>query len=508
MEPDYVGGRGGDRNESLGEKLLESQFILHNDDDEEQPLHHPTDAAAGASNSAAASSGELQPNRYRDVWAAVLFGLCQAVLLYLALAWGIPAVTGGEAGSGGGDGNGEDPVSLNGVLAILMVSSIAAMGISAAALAVLLRFAKQLIQLSLISSMVCNGLVVLILLAQGLWLGAVGALILLGLTALYAHSVWRRIPFATANLETAITAVQSNGSLFLLACGVTGVVLIMSLIWVLAWVGVYARHATCDDKTHECAGHTSPLVSGTLLLLYFWNSTVGKNVLHVTVAGVVGTFIFAPQDAGSFCSPAVNDSLVRASTFSFGSICLGSLLTAILQLLHHAARAARQHRRVNNELLLCMLECIAGFLERLVSFFNKWSYVYIGLYGYDYLTAGQKVMALFGERGWIAIINDNLVNRVLVLACVVIGALTGCVGLFFSGWVSEFGGAATLVAFGVPFLLGTAMASIFMGVVESAVDTVVVCFAEAPLEFERNHPGLFAQMATAWRQVYPEEFSR
>jgi hypothetical protein len=383
-----------------------------------------------------------------------------------------------------------------------------AMGISAAVLGVLLRMAKQLIQLTLISSMVCNGLVVLIMMAQGVWWGAIGALVLLGLTVMYTSSVWRRIPFATANLETAITAVQSNGSLFLVACGVTVAVLVMSLIWILTWVGVYARHATCDNKTHECVSHTNPLVSGALLLLYFWNSSVGKNVLHVTVAGVVGTFIFAPEDAASFCSPAVNDSLVRASTFSFGSICLGSLLTAILQVLHHAAREARKHGRRDNQLLLCVLECITGFLERLVTFFNKWSYVYIGLYGYDYLTAGQKVMSLFAERGWSAIINDNLVNRVLVLACVVIGALTGCIGLFFSGWVKEFGGGATLVAFGVPFLLGTAMASVFMGVVESAVDTVVVCFAEAPLEFERNHPGLYAQMANSWRQVYPEEFSR
>jgi hypothetical protein len=39
----------------------------------------------------------------------------------------------------------------------------------------------------------------------------------------------------------------------------------------------------------------------------------------------------------------------------------------------------------------------------------------------------------------------------------------------------------------------------------SAVDTVIVSFAEAPEEFETNHPALCQQMMTAWRQVYPEE---
>jgi hypothetical protein len=45
-----------------------------------------------------------------------------------------------------------------------------------------------------------------------------------------------------------------------------------------------------------------------------------------------------------------------------------------------------------------------------------------------------------------------------------------------------------------------------MSVVLSANNTVLVAFAEAPLEFERSHPGLYAQMVYAWRAVYPEEF--
>ena len=121
-------------------------------------------------------------------------------------------------------------------------------------------------------------------------------------------------------------------------------------------------------------------------------------------------------------------------------------------------------------------------------------------------------MSLFSERGWTAIINDDLVHRVLSLVAYFIGALTGCVGLLLAianpGWVEEFGSMSTLVAFGLPALIGAAISLILMSVVSSAVDTVVVAFAEAPLEFERNHPGLSAQMVGAWRQVYPDEFSR
>jgi predicted HD phosphohydrolase len=45
-----------------------------------------------------------------------------------------------------------------------------------------------------------------------------------------------------------------------------------------------------------------------------------------------------------------------------------------------------------------------------------------------------------------------------------------------------------------------------MSVVASAVDTVVVCFAESPNEFQTNYPHLSEQMVQAWRRTYPQEF--
>ncbi len=49
------------------------------------------------------------------------------------------------------------------------------------------------------------------------------------------------------------------------------------------------------------------------------------------------------------------------------------------------------------------------------------------------------------------------------------------------------------------------LASILMSVVASAVNTVIVCFAEAPREFEVNHPQLSMDMRNAWRQAWPNE---
>jgi len=54
-------------------------------------------------------------------------------------------------------------------------------------------------------------------------------------------------------------------------------------------------------------------------------------------------------------------------------------------------------------------------------------------------------------------------------------------------------------------VVGFLLASILMGVIESAVNTIIVCFAESPAEFERNHPILSMEMRGAWRMAYPDE---
>mmetsp|Transcript_10829 Transcript_10829/g.29897 ORF Transcript_10829/g.29897 Transcript_10829/m.29897 type:complete len:213 (-) Transcript_10829:632-1270(-) len=209
-------------------------------------------------------------------------------------------------------------------------------------------------------------------------------------------------------------------------------------------------------------------------------------------------------------SPAIGDSFRRATTYSFGSICMASLLVALIRTLESAAASARRNGR-GNQILLCIVECILRLIANIAEYFNKWALCYVGLYGYDFLTAGRKVVHLFRERGWSAIISDNLAARVLFLVCLVIGALTGLVGVLLNsitGWATpSLGPDAAIVVFFMCAIIGLSLAWITMGVVLSAVDTVIVSFAEAPQEFEANHPRLCQQMKTAWRLVYPGECS-
>jgi hypothetical protein len=333
-------------------------------------------------------------------------------------------------------------------------------------------------------------------------------LFMLVLTCLYSYSVWHRIPFAAVNLRTALSAIQTNYGVCMLAYGVAMLANVWVIFWILAFLGVSYKESTgtsCEDG--YCKVNVDPISFVLLIISYYWTSQVLQNVLHVTVAGVIGTWWFAPQEANSVFSPGIQDSFRRATSYSFGSICMGSLLVAIIQTLEQLARSARRSNRAG--MFLCILECILYYISRIAQYFNNWAFIYVGLYGYDYLTAGKKVLDLFQERGWTAIINDNLVHRTLVLVCLVIGALTGLVGMLLAkatGWADVvLGEDPNAAIFFICFLIGFSLAFILMGVVMSGVDSIIVCFAEAPNEFQTNHPALSSQMMTAWRQVYPQE---
>jgi hypothetical protein len=215
-------------------------------------------------------------------------------------------------------------------------------------------------------------------------------------------------------------------------------------------------------------------------------------------------------------------------TTSFGSICLGSLIVAIIQAVKEMVYSAREN---GDSFVACMAECLIGCIESLVEYFNKWAYgksactqavhgqhqylphrfpfallVYVGLYGIGFMEAGAQVMSLFRQRGWTSIITDLMVDTVLFMVSIGVGALTTLLAVLI-GAAMGLGAAGTLGAAGLlGFFIGYGMCATLFSVVSSAVNTVVVCYAEAPNEFQVNHPELSVRMRDSWRQAWPVEF--
>jgi hypothetical protein len=244
-----------------------------------------------------------------------------------------------------------------------------------------------------------------------------------------------------------------------------------------------------------------------LLVSFYWVHQVLTNTVQTTVAGMVGTWWFVPGEASSCWSSAIQDSFGRATTYSFGSICLGSLIVAVVQALRAISRMARENE--DAQLLVCIVDCILGCIQDILEYLNKWAYVYVGLYGFSYIEAGQNVIQLFRSKGWDVIITDDLCDRVLFMVSLGVGVVTGLIGLACTALDNsllaafDLGDAAGSAGFFVGLIVGFVFCSILMNVVGGAVNTVIVCYAESPAEFQANHPVLADQMRTAFMQAWP-----
>jgi len=155
--------------------------------------------------------------------------------------------------------------------------------------------------------------------------------------------------------------------------------------------------------------------------------------------------------------------------------------------------------------LFCLIGCLLQLLESLAEMFNKWAYIYVGIYGYGFIEASKSVIQLFQARGWTSIIADLLIDTVLLMVSICVGVITGIIGAIV-GSVMHQSGTIIGGAFIIGMIIGFVLCSTLFGLISSAVNTVIVCFAEAPADFQHNHPVLSSQMIVTWRDAYPNEF--
>eukprot|EP00567_Pseudictyota_dubia_P016413 CAMPEP_0197443478 /NCGR_PEP_ID=MMETSP1175-20131217/9210_1 /TAXON_ID=1003142 /ORGANISM="Triceratium dubium, Strain CCMP147" /LENGTH=487 /DNA_ID=CAMNT_0042974113 /DNA_START=178 /DNA_END=1638 /DNA_ORIENTATION=+ len=485
-----------EENNSLTEKLIvptadpeDAVEVSPTGEDEENQAGEDVDETEQA-----LTRGEKQPVQFRDAPFAVLFYL--QVIAVVAVAIFVPV----KKTADGNEDTGEAIPGQKGVFLFCLVMAGVSFAMAATSLAAMTVHSESLIQTSLLFSIFMSVLMAVLAILQNNVAGAIFGFLLAAVGSCYACAVWRRIPFAAANLKTGLTAVRKNFGITFIAYFLVALSVVYMTVVLIDVVAVFSQTSQCEDGACE-EGDTGSFILMLFLFALFWTQQVIKNTIHVTVAGTVGEWWFNPTNASSFCSGAISGSFFRATTYSFGSICFGSLLVAVIQTLRQILHNARRNRD-QNSILLCIAECVLACLEDLAKVFNQWAYIYVGLYGYKYVEAGKNVMTLLRQRGWTTIITDDLVSNTLSLICVVLAALTGCAGLILNAavgsWLEGLGDNSSGFAFMVAFVIGLFISSVMMGVVDSAVNTVIVCFAEAPAEGQANHPVLSEEMVGAW----------
>ncbi|CAG8683973.1 18069_t:CDS:2 [Acaulospora morrowiae] len=332
-----------------------------------------------------------------------------------------------------------------------------------------------------------------------------------GLIYLICAFSWRdRIPFAAVMLETVASITKKYYGTIVM--GFVGLVLQVGwlILWVMSLVGTYrvfydkANCSTINGQT-TCQNLT-PLyiVMIYMLFSFYWTSQVIRTIVHVTNSGVYAAYYFlegTPQGTGS--TPSIS-SLKRACTTSFGSICFGSLILALLDTIKAIFRIVASNDEGICGFCAACFACLLAWIESLVEYFNHYAYVEVAIYGKSYLRAAKDTWALIKDRGVEAIINDNLVGNVLVMGSILIGVICG---LFAFGYIKllhlpfEDNGLEVFLFVVVCFLLGLTMAIVVTDAIDSGITTTFVALAEDPGALARTKPQLFEKFRQRWPRV-------
>ena len=196
-------------------------------------------------------------------------------------------------------------------------------------------------------------------------------------------------------LRNAIAVSSTNGHPFaILMLGLT-VLSIIAFLFALSAVPIIGHFSlACDLRLQN--GHCSKAkflgLLAFLFFLFYWTAEVIKGVVHVSIAGIFGSWYFRSNNhSQGFRNPS-RASMYLAMTKCFPSICLGALFLSIIETLRAFCFLLSPIRRLyfQNCIIFAVVSVLRGFLwvlEVTLRFFNEHALSYVAIYGKAYVPA-------------------------------------------------------------------------------------------------------------------------
>ncbi|EFA85970.1 hypothetical protein PPL_01203 [Heterostelium album PN500] len=345
--------------------------------------------------------------------------------------------------------------------------------------------ARPLILYTFIANIVLTAVMMIVAFALGnIFLGIILVISVVVLFVFFL--VWRkRIDFTAALLTTSVQLLQRFPAAFRIGF----YSMAFNFVWLILWTAAVSRiYWTFSD-----AGYY--FLSIYMVFSFYWVTNVIKNVVHTTVSGLFASWYFLDGSVGMGPNPTLG-SFRRAMTTSFGSICFGSLLIAIISTMRYMANQLQSSDNGLLKFVGCILSCILSIMQSVVQFINVYAYTQVAIYGKSYCDAAKDTFELFKNRGADLVVNDNFISTALSMSVF----LAGMIGCIFGVIVSQIGYSS---AYGGVFAFFTTLSFVLVAleVVYSGVVTTFVCFMMEPNILAQNQPEIYNLYTTTYNKL-------
>ncbi|KAJ3051707.1 hypothetical protein HK097_007273 [Rhizophlyctis rosea] len=221
--------------------------------------------------------------------------------------------------------------------------------------------------------------------------------------------------------------------------------------------------------------------------LWSWAFLIGLSQLTVAGAFAIWYWTLDKRRVPSF--PVVR-SFYRSVRYHLGSIALGSALIALVQivrllLLGITRQVKATQNKVAKYILMCV-QCLLGWLQKLIKWINKNAYIEIAIRGRSFCTSASAALGLVIRNVLRLVAVDWVGDFILFLSKIAITVATGVCAYYALQYQVSIGKLTLQFPLIVAVIAGAeafVVAQIFMGVYEMGIDTIFLCFLE---DDERN----------------------
>mmetsp|Transcript_24592 Transcript_24592/g.41222 ORF Transcript_24592/g.41222 Transcript_24592/m.41222 type:complete len:346 (-) Transcript_24592:796-1833(-) len=266
--------------------------------------------------------------------------------------------------------------------------------------------------------------------------------------------------------------------------------ILLAMLWVYAIVVfIFLASAGKYDKSTKLWSYDMRLQGFIVYHLFglLWTNQFILAIGMCTISGAVATFYFT-RDKKEMSSFPVVGAFMRTLRYHLGSLALGSLLVALVQLVrcilaYLQRKAALAQNRVLVFFFGCIGYCLACF-ERFLKFINRNAYIMIAMYGFSFCEGARSAMQLILKNILRVAAVDVVGDYILFLGKL---AITFSSGALCFLWLSQdkmylFQGARQISSPILPIIVvvlaSYVVSSAFLGVFSMAIDTILLCFCQ------------------------------
>ena len=336
---------------------------------------------------------------------------------------------------------------------------------------------------------------------------------------LFSILMLKRVRTAVAVIKVATQAIGGAPSVVFFPLAPVFASLLFGAWWIAAGIYIYSsgeiKQQTCTLEAGKspmkyCAdttnvpnanchcGYESVMdesLQYTLLYHLFgllWTTQFFQAMTMLTLASVFATYYFRGGSYGTSLSGWLNTPVIQAfrkmSWYHTGSAAFGSLLVAILQfiriivayMVHQLKKAGKDNVLV--KYAACCVQYCLWYLQKIIEWINRNTYIMIAIEGKSFCWSAWEAISLIFNNiltvGAVNVIGDILLflGKFSVAACAGLLAFLMLDSDTYTTGESKVSSPLLVVIFCV--LFGFVIASLFMSVVEMAIDTTLLSFCK------------------------------